>query len=423
MGEPPTRRSNGKAFAKRTGRKVKELISPSTEFKAKEPSASANPSTHQSSQGPEALPLTVAQPTNKSVGCKPLTAHQEERPSGYTPQQVHPATCANASGNANENGILDRRVTDTSDMIESFKKTNEDLKQLLREQSSQIQQLMEDNETLRRQCSESAEKSYTNSNPRLPLSRPSSEIIKDWNTLAYDIENFVDNHFRDASQKRIASWATIQREFLRDIAEEPQNIVTSHKSGLALIKAALWADLGRLVFGGLASDGPMCWAGHYKRDIRRLDRKLTAGYSEKGIMGLSSSHHHWRTLMANMTSTLEDPQQRSQEVEHVAMNIEELLAPCRPRQPSSDAYYRDLRAVIRKTVDMDLVLSGQTDLYTLQWLSGGMFNDVYMAPAAGSSQGAVKNLRFMIRPGLHRADGQTEVCSNVKVVEKCTVWF
>ena len=72
---------------------------------------------------------------------------------------------------------------------------------------------------------------------------------------------------------------------------------------------------------------------------------------------------------------------------------------------------------------MNLVLAGQKDAYILNWSIGGTFNHAYMTPAAGTSVGSGKTVRFAIRPGLSRADMHWEGYSNSRIVEKSTVWL
>ncbi|KAJ4117530.1 hypothetical protein NW768_010893 [Fusarium equiseti] len=366
--------------------------------------------------------LATVQQTIKPVSSTP-PIQQTEKPNSSTPQEPDLITNTGIAGNGEEQKMLQKGFTDPEELIKSLKKVNEDLRQQLTERSDQIQQLMQDNDTLKRQCSERADRLYTSSQTNRPLSKPNSEIIKDWNTLGYVVDNFVDNHFRDASNDRIVLWAKLQHEYLQKITKTPHDTMTSPKSGLALIKAAVWAELKRYAFGGVASEGSLRWAGDYRRDIRGVDSKLKADYSKIGFKAVSPLHSQWKTLMANIMSDLKDPEQRSLEVDYVAMNIDELLAPCRSRNSNSSVYQRDLRGLVHKAIDMDLVLSGQTEDYRLHWLSGETFDHAEMAPAAGSSQGSRKIVRFMIRPFLYRVDGQGETFDDFKLVEKCTVWM
>ncbi|RFN49027.1 aat family amino acid transporter [Fusarium flagelliforme] len=457
MVEISNRRNNGESFAERTGRKMKELISPNRQFKNKESyagfkSSSYPPRRSSSVNGHTKAAITqVERLSHRSINdeqdasllatvqqtIKPVTStppiQQIEKTNSSTPQEPDIATNTGITGNLEEQKMLQRRFTDQEELIKSLKKANEDLRQ-------QLHQLTQDNNTLKRQCSEGADRLYNSSQTNRPLSKPNSEIIKDWNTLGYIVDNFVDNHFRDASNDRIVLWAKIQHEHLQKITKTPQDAVTSPKSGLALIKAAVWAELKRFAFGGVASEGSLRWAGDYRTDIRGLgklsfimrrepisnsstDSKLKADYSKSGFTAVSPLHSQWKTLMANIMSDLEDPEQRSLEVDYVAMNIEELLAQCRPRNSNSNAYHRDLRGLVHKAIDMDLVLSGQTDDYRLHWLSGETFDHNQMMPASGSSQGSRKTVRFMIRPCLYRVDGQGEAFDDFKLVEKCTVWM
>ncbi|KAI1073327.1 hypothetical protein LB507_010918 [Fusarium sp. FIESC RH6] len=440
MVETSSRWGTEGSFAERKGWSLRKLIPSSKPSKDKEPSPDIKNSSHlprrslsmnghskervshRSINGEQDSPtLAAAQQTIKPVSYTPPI--QTEKPNSYKTHETDSTNRNGTAGSLEEEKVLKRRFTDPEELIRSLKKTNEELKEQLAKQSAQIQQLIQDKNTLSRQCSEGADRSYINPQAHRPLCKPNSEVIKEWNNLGYDVENFVENHFRDISTKRIVSWATIQREYLRVIAEAPQDTVTNHNSGLALIKAAVWAELKRSAFGGLDVEGSLCWAGHYKTDIRRIDSKLKADFSQNGLSPLSAPHHQWRTLMANTISNFETPQQRSHEVEHVAINIEELLAPCRPLSSSSNAYHRELRGLVHKTIDMDLVLSGQTDAYTLHWVKGETFNHAYMTLAAGSPQGSGKTVRFMTRPGLYRADGRGEICNEFEPIEKCTVWM
>ncbi|PTD08417.1 hypothetical protein FCULG_00005658 [Fusarium culmorum] len=185
--------------------------------------------------------------------------------------QLRPFT--NVGSISEEDPLLQRRLTDPDGTITNFKKLYEDLKHQLRDKSDEVRQLQEDNEILKRQCSEAATKTY-NPQLQLPLTRPESELIKDWHTLAYNVNNFVENHFRDVNHRTVASWAKIQQEYLREVTERPQDIVTSRESGLALIKATVWQALKTFAFGGIASEGAMCWAGRYKGDLRKLGEQL-----------------------------------------------------------------------------------------------------------------------------------------------------
>jgi hypothetical protein len=36
----------------------------------------------------------------------------------------------------------------------------------------------------------------------------------------------------------------------------------------------VWHALRKFTFGGVASEGAMCWAGRYKGDLRRLGKQL-----------------------------------------------------------------------------------------------------------------------------------------------------
>ncbi|OBS24522.1 hypothetical protein FPOA_05063 [Fusarium poae] len=319
--------------------------------------------------------------------------------------------------------LLQRRLTDPDGTITNFKKQYDDLKRQLIDKCNEVRQLQDDNEILKRQCSEAATKTY-HPKVQLPLNRPESELIKDWHTLVYSVNNFVDNHFRDVNYKRIASWAKIQQDHLREVAERPQDIVTNLESGLALIKATVWHALRKFTFGGVASEGAMCWAGRYKGDLRRLAIKLEVDNVVEGFLPLN---YQWKTLTTNMISILQTSEQRGQEVEHVVMDIDDLLAPCRPRMPRSNHYHRDLQTLVSKAIEMDLFLSGETTAYFIKWpISGHLnvkFDQFSMMLAVGSPPVSRNLVRFVIQPGLYRADRQGDSYNSSNLLDKSRVWM
>ncbi|KAL6916971.1 hypothetical protein FSST1_008466 [Fusarium sambucinum] len=322
-----------------------------------------------------------------------------------------------------EHTLLQRRLTDPDGTITNFKKQYDDLKHQLKDKCNEVRQLQEDNEILKRQCSEAATKTY-HPKVQLPLNRPESELIKDWHTLAYSLNNFVDNHFRDVNHRKIASWAKIQQDHLREVTEGAQDIVTNHESGLALIKATMWHALRKFTFGGVASEGAMCWASHYKGDLRRLAIKLQADNVVEDFVPLN---YQWKSLTTNMISILQTSEQRGQEVEHVVMDIDELLAPCRPRMPRPSHYHRDLQTLVSKAIEMDLFLSGQTAAYFIKWpISGHLnvqFDQFHMMLAVGSPPVSRNLVKFVIQPGLYRADRQGDSYNGFTVLEKGRVWM
>jgi hypothetical protein len=233
------------------------------------------------SDEPDTLSRTMLQHTIKTRKSTPAihqTGTHNGKSHNHTLQDFQLMPFAGVGSISEEQGLLQRRTTDPDGTIPNLKKLNEDLKHQLRDKFNEIRQLQEDNEILKRQCSEAANKTY-HPQAQLPLTRPESELVKDWHNLAFNVNNFVENHFRDVSHRRIASWAKMQQEYLREIAEPPQDIVTNHESGLALIKAAVWTALKKFAFGGIAPEGGMCWAGRYRGDLRRLSK-----YSSKVIL-------------------------------------------------------------------------------------------------------------------------------------------
>jgi hypothetical protein len=138
-------------------------------------------------------------------------------------------------------------------------------------------------------------------------------------------------------------------------------------------------------------------------------------------------HYQWRTLTTNMISMLQTPEQRGQEVEHVVIDIDDILASCRPRMPRPNHYHRDLQTLVNKAIEMDLLLSGQTAAYVVDWPISGRcnvkFDQFSMMVAVGSPPVSRNSVRFAIQPGLYRADRQGDSYSTFTVLDQSRVWM
>lgn len=128
-----------------------------------------------------------------------------------------------------------------------------------------------------------------------------------------------------------------------------------------------------------------------------------------------------------MISILQTPEQRVQEVEHVVMEIDDILAPCRSRIPRPTHYHRDLQALINKAIDMDRLLSGQTAAYGIKWPCSGHFNVKFdqftMMLAVGSPPISRNPVRFVIQPGLYRADRPEDSYGSYTLLDQSRVWM
>ena len=148
-----------------------------------------------------------------------------------------------------------------------------------RENAERIQKLQEDLrardemiDRLRTKTTEAAANKATEipGGPSL-LRRPQSEIIKEWQGLHYEVRNFVMN-LRDKGRWKLKSWTDSQGFQLEEITPNYRQLATDKKCGSALIEAAIWNTLVRLVFGDSASKGGMCWAGTYAGKVSKLSK-------------------------------------------------------------------------------------------------------------------------------------------------------
>ncbi|KAI6777428.1 hypothetical protein HG530_001373 [Fusarium avenaceum] len=101
----------------------------------------------------------------------------------------------------------------------------------------------------------------------MPLSQPESEILKAWQNLAFEVKSFVARHFERVSTNKLASWAKENGEFLREVTPTYQQAVTRNQSRFAMIEAAIWCSLSRLVFASDRGHSPMRWTGDYEKAL------------------------------------------------------------------------------------------------------------------------------------------------------------
>ncbi|RGP77159.1 aat family amino acid transporter [Fusarium longipes] len=309
----------------------------------------------------------------KSIPSMQQKANDDDKSHNHTPQHLQLVPFTGIGNISEELGLAQRYTTDTD--TTTIRKLKDSFAHQLRDKSDDIRQLQQDNETLKRQCGEAADKTYQ-PQAQLPLNRPESELVKDWHTLVYNVNNFVENHFRD------------------EVAEAPQDIVISRESGLALIKATLWNALKRSTFGGVAPGGSMRWAGHYRGDI---------------------------------LSVLQASEQRDQEVDLVVIDIDEILASCRNQISRASNYHRDLQALVNKAIEMDRSLSGQTATYCIDWPNSGRgsvkFDQTSMALAMGSPAVSRNSVKFVTQPVLYRLDRQGDSYNGFIVLDRSRVWM
>ncbi|KAF5656548.1 amino acid transporter AAT family [Fusarium heterosporum] len=253
-----------------------------------------------------------------------------------------------------QNGEFNKVLDDQYRIIDDLKIARDSLAAQLEDEHnkhlSELQALNHEISKWKARAADAASKS-AGVQAQTPLSRPESELIKDWQNLDFDVRNFVSNHFGNASTNKIISWTKVKGDFLRDVAQSSHQVVTNKRSGLALIEATIWAALIKLVFGGVTPDGSMCWAGSGK--VQKMHNDPFRLEDDQ----FCPLFHQWGALAANIISAAQTTEQRDQEVDYVTEEVEDLLAPCRSRMSSSSIYRRELQALIKKSIDVDLRLS------------------------------------------------------------------
>ncbi|OBR05470.1 hypothetical protein CH63R_12173 [Colletotrichum higginsianum IMI 349063] len=299
------------------------------------------------------------------------------------------------------------------------------LQRIADEKNRHADEVQELNQTLavfRTKIINAADKS-ANIPAQAPLSRPESELLKDWGELAYDIRNLVANHYGGGLwENKIVSWAKINTEWLHEVTPNPLSAAADRKSGPALVEAAVWKALVRFVFGDTGGVAPMCWAGRYKGRLHRLTSSLQRNLEESGQHG--ALYQQWKALTVSIVSIIQPPHDHDEEVHSILDDLEEFFEPCRSRIKNSGAYRRELQAVVTKAIELDRKFSGQQACYAVSWpLQGGSrvaFDQKSMKVATGSPQS--RNVEFMIQPCLWRS-GEPGDFENFMVIDQCTVWL
>ena len=127
---------------------------------------------------------------------------------------------------------------------------------------------------LRAKATEAASKTTEISIGPSLLRLPESEIIKAWQTLHYEVRNFVMNYMKNASDRKLQSWTESQGLQLREITPFYKKFATERKCGSSLVEAAIWSTLMRLVFSESTTNGSVCWAGKYAGKVSKLSKSI-----------------------------------------------------------------------------------------------------------------------------------------------------
>ncbi|KAF5002779.1 hypothetical protein FDECE_10524 [Fusarium decemcellulare] len=231
-----------------------------------------------------------------------------------------------------------------------------------------------------------------------PLSRPESELLKDWQNLAFDVRNLVANHFSGTREAKLASWAKARGEWICEVTPSHVEVASGRKSGPALVEAVIWNVLMEFVLGSTK----------LQEDLAQID---TGQHS--------TLYHQWKSLTTSIVSTVQLQRDRDDEVDRVVEELEDIL-------PPSKTCHRELQAVINKAIEMDLKFRGQQASYLVGWPGQARYN-ISLDPnsmklAAGSPKGT-RNVRFIIQPCLFRTGGRGESYESPVIIDQCSVWM
>ncbi|KAM5368712.1 hypothetical protein ACJZ2D_009378 [Fusarium nematophilum] len=276
-----------------------------------------------------------------------------------------------------------------------------------------VEQLNETIKELREQAIGQASKS-AEMPTQSPLLRPESEILERWLNLTYDVRNLVDNHFSGIKGKKMVTWAQGKESCLQEVTPNCLIVAADTRCSTALIEAAIWNILMRLVLGNFSVGGPMCWAGsRLCTDVVRMD-------SEKDTFVL----HQWKALTTSLVSNIQPSKERDREIENVVDELEDLLGEFRYRL-SFKTFRPGLKTIVSKAIELDKFFYGQQAWYCPEWPSQKRhdfeIDQRTMKKEAGSPNGRL--VKFAIRPCLYRAGGRRESYGEFVPLDLCRVWM
>jgi hypothetical protein len=289
-----------------------------------------------------------------------------------------------------------------------------------------------------------------------PLRRPESETVKEWQSLTYDVHNLVMNYFSRIKTSKMVSWARAQEHHLKELTPDYAGLAADKKLGTALVEAAIWNTLCRLVFGDSAANGAMLWAGSYFGKLSKLSmtHPLCLVVPSRGFQCISNAElgkgselsydmarrkcsdkqsalfHEWKALTTSLISLVCSQQDRERKILDVADELEDMLESFRSTVTVS-LLKRELRSIVCKAVALDESFCGQQAWYRLMWPPAGR-HDVeldrnLMKPVGegGGKRGGAKTtlVMFVIQPCLCRAGGAPgESYDHFNILDKSRVW-
>lgn len=175
--------------------------------------------------------------------------------------------------NEQQQKIDDQRLQ-LDDVCRKLEKVEQETAKQIQMLKEQLQAKDEMIDRLRAKATEAASKTTEMSIGPSLLRLPESEIIKAWQTLHYEVRNFVMNYMKNASDRKLQNWTESQGLLLREITPSYKKFVTDRKCGSLLIEAAIWSTLMRLVFSDSTTSGSICWAGKYAGKVSKLSKSI-----------------------------------------------------------------------------------------------------------------------------------------------------
>ncbi|KAK2600084.1 hypothetical protein QQS21_005170 [Conoideocrella luteorostrata] len=255
------------------------------------------------------------------------------------------------------------------------------------------------------------------------LRRPESEIIKDWQSLTYDVHNLVMNYVYGIKTKKMISWAKKQGDRLEELTPDYVRAAEKKDCGTNLVEAAVWNTLWKLVFGNAAVNGPMLWAGKHHGCLSRLSNELSNDIARaRNSDQQNALFHEWKALTTSLISLVHPQQDRECNIMNIVRNLEDMLKSFQSTiamPPSSPM----LQNIVRKAVALDELFCGQQAWYRLLWPLAeqrGVELDLNTMKAVGGGEGKKGGalVMFTVQPCLCRGGHDSLV-----ILDKHRVWM
>ncbi|KAH6980886.1 hypothetical protein BKA56DRAFT_673350 [Ilyonectria sp. MPI-CAGE-AT-0026] len=378
-----------------------------------------------------------AQPTNLT-GINPTRRDTVESihstGPGLTHDQIQAANSIESENRTQKEDELFRMVnqlvkdvanleTQKDEVMETLRATEATLERERLDHDNKMQEADETMDRLRARVTDAASKS-AEMPTQSPLRRPETEIIKDWQSLSYDVRNLVSNYFKGIKETKMISWAKSQGHYLEELTPYYAQAAADSKCGMALIEAAIWNVLMKLVFGDSATNGAMCWAGRHSGKLSKLSREVFKDIPRKDWDEQAPLFHRWKALTTDLVSGISLKQDREDRIADVTDELESMMERFRSKL-SFASFRRELQSVVRQAIELDELFCGQEAWYRLAVPAVGRYDIEVdrntMSIAGGGAN--TRNVRFLIRPCLCRAGGgRGEPYEKAFLLDNYVVW-